>query len=307
MTGMISKARQTVILWGILLVCGTATVQAAEPICVWEVVTTYRTYLDDGRMTLMSDGKSDKGLSWTIIRDSVDFGREGKAVRRADGTFFKGNWIGGWHLNARVIMNNAIIKSEYVAPETMPKDAGESLIGTKPAPGLQDSIVDLWEFVAILPGTNRFIRLTCDFTPNKLVLDGDRKIGTYEFQKSAVVVNFIDPQFGRIVFAEKPDNVLSGKGKAVNRKRWELQFTRVQRQAVYKTADNKDFILYTNHRVNSPRYTPDYYTTFNWYFYTEGGTRRLACQSGDATLSAGGRELTWSGQKMILIAGVPPR
>lgn len=307
MTGMISKARQTVILWGILLVCGTATVQAAEPVCVWEVVTTYRKHLTDGRLTLMSDGKTDKGLPWTLIRDTVDFGQEGKADPRAGGAFYKGNWVGGWNIDARVIINNATLKTEIVAPETMPKEAGESMIGTKPAPGLQDSIVDVWEFVAILPGTNSFIRLTCDFTPNKLVMDGDRKIGTYEFQKSAVVVNFVDPQFGSVVFAEKPDNVLSGKGKAVNRKRWDLKFTRVQRLAIYRSQDNKDLVLYTNNRAHAPRYTPHYQTTFNWYFTQVGRQKKLMIRGLEAKQSAGGRKITWYKEDLVLIAGVPLR
>ena len=303
----VSKLSRLGVLLGFLLGCGIATAGAADPISVWEVVTTYRGHLDDGRLTLMSDGKTSKGLPWTLIREKVDFGREGSASPRAGGTFYKGNWIGGWHLNGRVLMNGVTLKSEIVAPVLMPKTAGESLIGTKPAIALKDSIVDLWELVAVLPGTNKFIRLTCDFTPNNLVLDGDRKIGTYEFHGRSVIVNFLDPQFGRVAFVEKPDNVLTGKGKPVNRKYWKLQFIRVQRQAVYKTKDNKDFVLYTNNRVNSPRYTPDYYTTFNWYFYTVRGKRHLACQSGEATISAGGRELTWSGQKMVLIAGRPPR
>ena len=307
MTGKIAKVKQTWILLGILLVCGTATVQAAEPICVWEVVSTYRKHLDDGRLTLLSDGKTDTGLPWTLTGDTVDFGKEGIAKPLPGGTYYKGNWIGGWQLHGRVLMNNATIKSEIVTPETMPDTAGESMIGTKPAPGLQDSIVDVWEFVAVLPGTNSFIRLTCDFTPNKLVLDGDRKIGTYEFQKSAVVINFLDPQFGRVVFVEKPDNVLSGKGKAVNRKRWNLQFARVQRQTVYQTAENKEFVLYTNNRVNSPRYTPDFWSTFYWYPIIEKGKRVIYFRSREAKMTAGGRALEWYDQKMVFVAGVPPR
>ncbi|WP_339727982.1 hypothetical protein [uncultured Gimesia sp.] len=307
MIEMFSKANRLGIILGILLGWGIATAGAADQIAVWEVVTTYRGQLEGGRLTLMSDGKTSKGLPWTLIRDKVDFGREGSAVPRAGGAYYKGNWIGGWHLNGRVLMNGVTLKSEIIAPVLMPNTAGQSLIGTKPSIALKDSIVDLWEFVAVLPGTNTFIRLTCDFTPNKLVLDGDRKIGTYEFHGRSVIVNFVDPQFGRVAFMEKPDNVLTGKGKPVNRKYWKLQFIRVQRMAVYKTSDQKDFILYTNNRVNSPRYTPDYWTTFNWYFYTVGSKRHLACRSSEATLSAGGRELTWSGQKMVLIAGRPPR
>ncbi|QDV51144.1 hypothetical protein [Gimesia fumaroli] len=304
---IISKTKQFILILGILLGYGIATAGAADQIAVWEVVTTYRGHLDDGRLILMSDGKTSKGLPWTLIRDKVDFGREGSAVPRLGEAFYKGNWIGGWHLNGRVLMNGVTLKSEFVTPVLMPKTAGQSLIGTKPAIALKDSIVDLWEFTAVLPGTNKFIRLTCDFTPNNLVLDGDRKIGTYEFHGRSVIVNFLDPQFGRVAFVEKPDNVLTGKGKPVNRKYWKLQFSRVQQQAVYKTTDNKNFIFYTNNRVNSPRYTPDYWTTFNWYFYTVGGKRHLTCRSSGATLSAGGRELTWAGQKMVLIAGVPPR
>jgi hypothetical protein len=72
-------------------------------------------------------------------------------------------------------------------------------------------------------------------------------------------VKFIDPQFGRIVLVEKQDNVLSGRTKPVKRKYWDIKFVRVQRQAVYRTTDKKDYILYTNNRVNSPRYTADYY------------------------------------------------
>lgn len=307
MTGKLSKARQTLILSGILLVGGFATVEAAEPVCVWEVVSTYRKHLDDGRLTLMSDGKTSTGLPWTLIRDTVDFGKEGKAEPRAGGAFYKGNWVGGWNIDARVIMNNATLKTEIVAPETMPQEAGQSMIGTRPSPGLQDSIVDVWEFVAILPGTNSFIRLTCDFTPNKLVLDGDRKIGTYEFQKSAVVVNFLDPQFGRVVFVEKPDNVLSGKGKPVNRKLWNLEFTRVQRMAIYRSQDNKDLVLYTNNRAHAPRYTSDYQTTFNWYFTPVGRQKKLMIRGLEAKQAAGGRKLTWYGEDLVLIAGSPLR
>ena len=306
--GMNSKTKKRFgVILGILLGFGTAIAGAADQVSVWEVVTTYRKNLDNGRLTMMSDGKTDKGLPWTLIRDTVDFGRECKASPRAGGAFYKGSWIGGWNIHGRVLMNGVTLKSEFVAPPQMPKTAGESLIGTRPTIALKDSIVDLWEFMAILPGTNKFIRLTCDFTPNNLVLDGDRKIGTYEFQKRAVIVNFIDPQFGRIAFMEKQDNVLSGKGKPVNRKYWNLKFARVQRQAVYKTSDNKDFILYTNNRVNSPRYTSDYYTTFYWYFNTEKGKRRLMFRSREATLTAGGRGISWYDQKMLLIAGRPPR
>lgn len=303
---MISKAKQFGVILGILVGLSTSA-EAADQIAEWEVVTTYRRHLDNGRLKLMSDGKTDKGLPWTLIRDTVDFGREGKATPRTGGAFYKGNWVGGWNIHARVLMNNATLKTEIVTPAVMPKTAGETLIGTKPAIALKDSIVDLWELVAIVPKTNTFIRLTCDFTPNKLVLDGDRKIGTYEFQKRAVIVNFIDPQFGRVVLLEKQDNVLSGKTKPVKRKYWNIKFTRVQRQAVYKTTDNKDFILYTNNRVNSPRYTSDYYTTFYWYYYTEGGKRQLLLRSRKATLTNGGRGLSWYGQKMALIAGRPPR
>lgn len=308
MRNMISKAKRIGVILGIVLGLGTAIAGAADQIAVWEVVTTYRKHLDNnGRLTMMSDGKTDKGLPWTLTREAVDFGREGKAAPIAGGAFYKGNWIGGWNLHGRVLMNGVTLQTELASPALMPKTAGETLIGTRPAIALSDSIVDLWELVAILPGTSTFIRLTCAFTPDNLVLDGDRKIGTYEFHGSTVIVNFIDPQFDRIAFLEKPDNVLTGKGKPVNRKYWKLQFTRVQRQAVYKTTDNKDFILYTNNRVNSPRYTPDYYTTFYWYFDTEGGKRRLKFRSREATLAAGGKGITWYGQKMVLIAGVPPR
>ena len=59
--------------------------------------------------------------------------------------------------------------------------------------------------------------------------------------------------------ADIADNVLSGRTKPVKRKYWDIKFVRVQRQAVYRTTDKKDYILYTNNRVNSPRYTADYY------------------------------------------------
>jgi len=295
---MISKAKQLRIILGILLSFGAAIAEAADQVSVWEVATTYRKFLDNGRLTLMSDGKTNKGYPWTLNRGTVDFGREGKAAPHAGGTFYKGNWVGGWNLHARVLMNNVILKTEPVAPAVMPNTAGESLVGTKPSIALKDSIVDLWEFVAVLPGTNTFIRLTCDFTPDNLVLDGDRKIGTYEFQKRAVIVNFIDPQFGRIALLERQDNVLSGKGKPVNRNYWNLTLTRVQRQAVYKTSDNKDFILYTNNRMNSPRYNPDYQTAFYWYYHTAGGKRTTPmCRGKAATLAAGGRELIWYKRK----------
>ncbi|QDT99287.1 hypothetical protein [Gimesia aquarii] len=308
MIGMSLKTKQISVILGILLGIGTATAGAADQVSEWEVVTTYRKFLDaNGRLKLMSDGKTDKGYPWTLIRDTVDFGREGKAFPHAGGAFYRGNWIGGWNLHARVLMNNVALKTEFVAPVLMPKTAGESLIGTRPKIALKDSIVDLWELVAVLPGTNTFIRLTCDFTPDHLVLDNDRKIGTYEFQKRAVIVKFIDPQFGRIAFMEKQDNVLSGKGKPVNRKYWKLTFTRVQRQAVYKTSDNKDYILYTNNRINAPRYTPDYWTTYYWYFNTESGKRKLVFGGAEAQINAGGRGVTMNGQQMVLIAGRPPR
>ncbi|QDV51145.1 hypothetical protein [Gimesia fumaroli] len=304
----ILKTNRLGVILGFLFVFGIATAGAADQIAVWEVVTTYRRHLDgDGRLILMSDGKTSKGLPWTLIRDKVDFGREGSASPCAGGTYFKGNWVGGWVLHGRVLMNGVTLKSKIVTPVLPPKTAGESMVGTKPAIALKDSIVDLWEFIAVLPGTNKFIRLTCDFTPNKLVVDGDRQIGTYEFHGRSVIVNFLDPQFGRVAFVEKPDNVLSGKGKPVNRKYWKLQFIRVQRQAVYKTTDNKDFILYTNNRVNSPRYTPDLWTTFDWCFETKGGNRRLMCRGSEAKMTAGGRGLTWGKEKLVLIAGVPPR
>lgn len=307
MISMISKAKQLSIILGVLLSFGATIAEAAEQVAEWEFVTTYRKHLENGRLRLMSDGKTSKGLPWTLIRDTVDFGREGKAKPRVGGAFYKGTWVGGWNLNARVVMNNVSLKTKFVAPVVMPKAAGETMLGTKPSIALKDSIVDLWEFVAVLPGTKTFIRLTCDFTPNNLVLDGNRKIGTYEFQKRAVIVNFVDPQFGRIAFMEKQDNVLSGKGKPVNRNYWNLSFTRVQRLAVYRTTDNKDFIFYTNNRMNFPRYTSDYYMTYYWYYFTGGGKRRLLCRGRDAKLTAGGRGLTWDGQKMVLIAGRPPR
>lgn len=295
------------VVLGIVLSVGTATAGAADPVSVWEVVTTYRKQLDNGRLQLMSDGKTDKGIPWTFNRGTVDFGREGKASARAGGTFFKGNWVGGWHLNARVLMSNVTLATEPAAPFALPKSSGQSMIGSRPSAALKDSIADLWEFMAIVPGTNRFIRLTCDLTSNNLVLDGDRKIATYEFQKKAVVVKFVDPQFGRILFIEKQDNVLSGRTKPIKRKYWSIKFVRVQRQAVYRTTDNKYYILYTNNRVNSPRYTSDYYSTFNWYYYKQDGKRRLAFRSRETKLSAGGREINWNNQKMVLIAGRPPR
>ncbi|QDT99286.1 hypothetical protein [Gimesia aquarii] len=307
MIGIFLKTKQIGLILGMLLSLGTATVGAADQISVWEVATTYRKFLDNGRLTLMSDGKTNKGYPWTLNRGTVDFGSQGKAAPHAGGTFYKGNWVGGWNLHARVLMNNATLKTESVAPIVIPKMAGESMVGTKPTIALKDSIVDLWELAAVLPGTNTFIRLTCYFTPDHLVLDGDRKIGTYEFQKRAVIVNFVDPQFGRIALMEKQDNVLSGKGKPVNRKYWKVTFTRVQRQAVYKTNDNKDFVLYTNNRMNTPSYIPDYKTSFYWYYHTAGGKRTLLCRGKVATLAAGGRELVWYGRKMVLIAGRPPR
>lgn len=294
--------------WGVMLLClGTVTVQAAEPISTWEVVTTFRRPLDEnGRLTLMSDGETSKGLPWKLVGTTVDFGREGSAKPHAGGSFYKGNWIGGWHLDARVIMNYVTLKSKIVAPPPMPKTAGESMIGTKPARALSDSIVDLWEFVAVLPGTNRFIRLTCDFAPNKMVLDGDRAIGTYEVDKRTVIVKFFDPQFGQVAFTEKQNNVLSGRGKPVNRKYWDLKFIRVQRQAIYRSEDKKDMIFYTNHRVNSPRYTSDYYTTFYWYYTPVDGKPHLWIRSSGAELTAGGRALKWGNSTLVLVAGRPP-
>lgn len=305
---MISTAKQLGVILGILTGFGIATAGAADQIAEWEVVTTYRKHLDDnGRLKLMSDGKTDKGLPWTTIGDTVDFGREGKAAPRVGGAFYKGNWVGGWNIHARVLMNNVILKTESVAPAVIPITAGETLIGIKPSTALKDSIGDLWELVAVVPRTNKFIRLTCYFTPDNLVLNGDRKIGTYEFHKRTVIVNFVDPQFGRIALVEKQNNVLSGKSKPVNRKLWNIKFARVQRQAVYRTAEKKDFILYTNNRVHSPRYSSDYYTTFYWYYHIEGGKRKLMFRSREAKLTAGGRGIDWYDQKMILIAGRTPR
>ncbi|WP_232107414.1 hypothetical protein [Gimesia alba] len=305
---MTTKIKRTGVILGILLSLGTLAAGAAEPVSVWEVATTYRKHLEaGGRLVLMPDGKTSKGLPWTLIRDTVDFGREGKAEPKAGGTFYKGNWIGGWNIDARVLMNGVTLKSEIVAPVTMPPNAGESMVGTKPTLALKDSIVDLWEFVAVLPGTTRFVRLTCAFTPDNLVLDGDRKIGTYEFHGTTVIVNFIDPQFERVAFVEKPNNVLSGKGKPVNRKFWKLTFTRVQRQAIYRSKDNKDLVLYTNNRAHSPRYRPDYHTTFNWYSTIEKGKRQLKIRGVGAAVAAGGRKLSWYGEDLVLIAGRPPR
>ena len=183
MIGTILIARRFGVVLGIVLSVGIATAAAADPVSVWEVVTTYRKQLDNGRLQLLSDGKTDKGIPWTFNRGTVDFGREGKASARAGGTFFKGNWVGGWQLNARVLMNNATLQTEPAAPVTLPKSSGETMIGSKPSAALKDSIADLWELIAVVPRTNKFIRLTCDFTSNDLVLDGDRKIATYECQK----------------------------------------------------------------------------------------------------------------------------
>ena len=202
----------------------------------------------------------------------------------------KGTGSEAGNIDARVLMNGVTLKHEIVAPVTMPPDAGESMVGTKPTLALKDSIVDLWEFVAVLPGTTRFARLTCDFTPDNLVLDGDRKIGTYEFHGTTVIVNFIDPQFERVSFVEKPDNVLSGKGKPVNRKFWKLSFTRVQRQAIYRSKDGKDLVLYTNNRAHSPRYKPDYHTTFNWYSTIKNRKPQLSIRGSRAVMTAGGRK-----------------
>ncbi len=292
---------------GVLFCLAMVSAQAAEPVSVWEVVTTYRKHMEGNRLTLMSDGKTSTGLPWKLLGTTVDFGREGKAEPRAGGAFYKGNWVGGWNIDARVVMNNMTLKSEIVAPPPMPPEAGESLIGTKPARSLNDSIVDLWEFVAVLPGTNKFIHMTCDFTPDNLVLDGDRKIGTYEIDKRTVIANFLDPQFGRVAFTEKQNNVLSGRGKPENRKYWNLQFTRVQRLAVFRSKDQKDLVLYTNNRVHSPRYTPDYHTTFNWYFATVDRKRQLFIRGLPAEVKAAGRVLTWYGEDLALIAGRPMR
>lgn len=293
---------------GVLICLAVVSAQAAEPVSVWEVVTTYRNPLDgDGRLTLMSDGKTSKGLPWTLQGETVDFGREGKAERQVGGAYYKGNWVGGWNLHARVLMNGVSLKTKTATPVAMPPNAGETMLGTRPTRALKDSIVDLWEFVAVLPGTNNFIRLTCDFTPNNLVMDGDRVIATYKFDGRGVDLQFVDPQFGKITFMERKDNILTGKGKPVNRKYWQLQFTRVQRQAVYRTSENKEFVLYNNNRVNSPRYQPDYWTTFYWYYYIYNGKRQLLFRSSHPELVAGGRAINWYDQKMVLVAGSLPR
>ena len=114
-TGMTTKIKRMGIILGILLGLGTLAAGAAEPVAVWEVVTTYRRQLDkDGRLTLMSDGKTEKGLPWTLIGETVDFGKVGKATPRVGGAYYKGSWVGGWALHGRVLMNNAFIKSEIV-------------------------------------------------------------------------------------------------------------------------------------------------------------------------------------------------
>ena len=94
---MVLKIKRLGVILGILISLGTLAVGAAEPVSVWEVATTYRKHLESGgRLVLMPDGKTSKGLPWTLIRDTVDFGREGKAEPRAGGTFYEGNWVGGW-------------------------------------------------------------------------------------------------------------------------------------------------------------------------------------------------------------------
>lgn len=307
MVEIISMARRLGVVLGILLSIGTVTVGAADTVYVWEVVTTYRKHLENGRLQLMSDGKTDQGLEWTFKGNKVDFGREGDASPRADGAFFKGNWIGNWHLNARVLMSHTTLLTEPSVAVQMPEAAGESMIGTSFPSDLKDSIVDLWEFIAFVPKTNQFIRLTCSLTSNNLVLDGDRKIGTYEVEKRAITVKFVDPKFGEIEFKQNRNKILAGRTKTINRQYWDMKFVRVQKQAVYRTEDNDDYILYTNNRVNSPVYTEDYWTTFNWYFYIEDGKRRLAFRSKEAQLSPDGSGIIWNNEKMILIAGQPPR
>ncbi|MEQ8851495.1 hypothetical protein [Gimesia sp.] len=115
---------------GVLICLAVVSAQAAEPVSVWEVVTTYRNPLDgDGRLTLMSDGKTSKGLPWTLQGETVDFGREGKAERQVGGAYYKGNWVGGWNLHARVLMNGVSLKTKTATPVAMPPNAGETMLG----------------------------------------------------------------------------------------------------------------------------------------------------------------------------------
>lgn len=82
MTGMNSRITRLSSILAMLLVFGTAVAEAADQVAVWEVVTTYRKFLDsDGRLTLLSDGQTDKGFPWGTIGTTIDFGREGNALR----------------------------------------------------------------------------------------------------------------------------------------------------------------------------------------------------------------------------------
>ena len=282
----------------------------AVPVSVWEVATSYREFLSpSGRLRLLPDGKTESGIEWTLDGGVLNFGPHGSAELHNGGVYARGYWKRGPVFCGRLVMSNASLKTEPAAKVAVSKTAGQTLVGTRPVGPLADTIVDVWEFVATVPGTKKLIRLTTDFTADNQVLDGDRKIATYAIQRRAVTVTFIDDQFGKLVLTGRSPNVFSGRTKARKGRAWNVQFTRVQKQSVYRAGDNKTtYVLYTNNRVNSPRFTPDFDTSWHWFFYVDSDNiRRLWLRTNAAVLSADGRQWTMSAQKAVLIEGQPPK
>lgn len=282
---------------------------AATIASVWEVVTPFREHITPGgRLKLLKDGTTESGLQWRIDDGVLMLGSSGSAKFYNGGIFARGKWPGGQHLNARLLMSDVLLASEQAVVASLPEAAGETWVGSRPSGPIATSIEDLWELVAAIPKTKKFMRLTVAFTADKQVLDGNRKIGTYAIQRRAVSIDFVDKQFGRVVVTEKSPNVLSGRSRARNGKAWNLQFTRVQKQAMYRTDDKTTkYLLFTNNRVNSPRYTSDFDSTWHWYFYADGNIHRLWLRNDAAVLTPDGRQWSMSGQKAELIEGTPPK
>jgi hypothetical protein len=278
-------------------------------VTVWEIVTPFREYVEpDGRLKLLADGTTQSGLQWSLDQGVLKLGPSGSAKFYNDGLYARGKWPGGQHLNGRLLMSNASLATEPATNTTVSETAGQTWVGNRPDGPIANSIVDLWEFIATVPRTNKLIRLTVDLTEDKQVLDGDCRIGTYMVQRRAVSINFIDAQFGKIVLVEKSPNVLSGRSRASKGQAWNLQLTRVQKQSLYRNDDKTTkYMLFTNNRVNSPRYTPDFDSTWHWYFYADGSIRRLWLRNDAAVLSPDGRQWTMSGQKADLVEGTPPK
>ena len=291
----------------LLLLKNAESEDATTIASVWEVVTPFREHITpDGRLKLLKGGTSESGLEWRIDEGVLMLGPSGSAKFYNGGLFARGKWPGGQQLNARLLMNDAALESEQAAVAALPETAGQTWAGERPSGPIANSIEDLWEFVATVPRTKKFIRRTVAFTADKQVLDGNRRIGTYAIQRRAVSIEFVDDQFGKVVVAEKTPNVLSGRSKARNGQAWNLQFARVQKQAMYRTDDKTaKYLLFNNNRVNSPQYTSDFDSTWHWYFYPDGTVRRLWLRNDAAVLTPDGKQWAMSGQKAELIEGTP--